>query len=624
MFSCVLFYFVDAFSTHSHIMHGERIRTSLGSTTSQGFDVQSSRSSTKDAGQRPLHQNWWPVITVAALDKTRPNAIELLNKRLVIWRAGDEEDNDDVSGGWSCLDDMCSHRFAPLSEGRIVENNSGGSAACSNSGASKNCLQCAYHGWQFDNDGSTLLVPQAPRKNASPVKSYPVRKALGILWVWSDTNPESFPLAESIQLPSSPLLERYVKCNGDSWFMRDLPYGMELLGENLLDLSHLPFSHHGVGGLNREDDKYITIRKLSYNEREQNARKETLATTLVHTDEDGVGVMKGLSYVTPLIQGEVEDAFQMDPTFIGMKNIPAMGITTEASTTVAFYDPFHVRYHRNPTADTGRAFNVELFMCPTATGKSRVFLINASEMFLPISQPEHKEEGFIRKKLSTLKQLKPSALKARLMTKVISSKFGGWRGHMVSHAIFDGDGIFLHKQGDRMAREALTYKDYCTPSSADVLVNSYRRWLQSCAKKTLDCDDISFEEKENLVNAATATSSTYDDNLPRSQMLDRYHSHTKHCKVCTTALKKFERKREMMSVANIAMIGASGASGILTASLTVLSMYGMGLGRPLLRVFGLSFLGSLAAVYGTQKEKLKLQKLIQQFYFEDYIHAEKD
>jgi hypothetical protein len=29
-------------------------------------------------------------------------------------------------------------------------------------------------------------------------------------------------------------------------FMQDLPYGMELLGENLLDLSNLPFSHHFV------------------------------------------------------------------------------------------------------------------------------------------------------------------------------------------------------------------------------------------------------------------------------------------------------------------------------------------------------------------------------------------
>lgn len=32
------------------------------------------------------------------------------------------------------------------------------------------------------------------------------------------------------------------------WFVRDLPYGYDALVENLLDPSHVPFSHHGVMG----------------------------------------------------------------------------------------------------------------------------------------------------------------------------------------------------------------------------------------------------------------------------------------------------------------------------------------------------------------------------------------
>ena len=34
---------------------------------------------------RPLTQNWWPVSLLTALDKTKPNAIELLGKKLVLW-----------------------------------------------------------------------------------------------------------------------------------------------------------------------------------------------------------------------------------------------------------------------------------------------------------------------------------------------------------------------------------------------------------------------------------------------------------------------------------------------------------------------------------------------------------
>ena len=34
---------------------------------------------------RPLTQNWWPVSLLTALDKSKPNAIELLGKKLVLW-----------------------------------------------------------------------------------------------------------------------------------------------------------------------------------------------------------------------------------------------------------------------------------------------------------------------------------------------------------------------------------------------------------------------------------------------------------------------------------------------------------------------------------------------------------
>ena len=45
----------------------------------------SSSAQQKKDNIRPLTQNWWPVSLVSALDQTKPNAIELLDKKLVLW-----------------------------------------------------------------------------------------------------------------------------------------------------------------------------------------------------------------------------------------------------------------------------------------------------------------------------------------------------------------------------------------------------------------------------------------------------------------------------------------------------------------------------------------------------------
>ena len=58
--------------------------TSTDSSTTSSIDT--ATSSTKDNNIiRPLTQNWWPVSLLTALDKTKPNAIELLGKKLVLW-----------------------------------------------------------------------------------------------------------------------------------------------------------------------------------------------------------------------------------------------------------------------------------------------------------------------------------------------------------------------------------------------------------------------------------------------------------------------------------------------------------------------------------------------------------
>jgi pheophorbide a oxygenase len=208
-----------------------RVSTRLAVASSSTEEISSDtkqpdEASNSDCKIRPLHQNWWPVTATYALDPSRPNPVELLSMKLVLFR--------NSAGEWKCLQDRCAHRFAPLSEGRIVETKGG-----------KSCLQCAYHGWEFGDDGSCQKVPQAESLNTKPVQPYPVRVEAGMVFVWADPDTSG----DSIPIPTFPLLDQWVEARGEnSCFMRDLPYGYELLAENLLDLAHLPFSHHGVGG----------------------------------------------------------------------------------------------------------------------------------------------------------------------------------------------------------------------------------------------------------------------------------------------------------------------------------------------------------------------------------------
>lgn len=81
---------------------------------------------------------WTPITPVSYLDPSRPLPLMLLGQPLVIWRH--------ATAGWLVMSDMCPHRLAPLSEGRLE---AGGTR-----------LACAYHGWEFNQAGTCTRVPQ--------------------------------------------------------------------------------------------------------------------------------------------------------------------------------------------------------------------------------------------------------------------------------------------------------------------------------------------------------------------------------------------------------------------------------------------------------------------------------
>ena len=167
---------------------------------------------------------WHPLFYIKDLKKAEPNRFTLLDQDLVIWWEASTQQ-------WRCFQDQCPHRLAPLSEGRI---NSQGQ------------LECPYHGWSFSGEGNCEHIPQqvdgskAETSRRACAKSLPVALHQDMLFVYGG-KPEN---AAKVEVPSVGPIED----QDPSWVIidtfRDVPYDALTLLENVLDPSHLPYTHH--------------------------------------------------------------------------------------------------------------------------------------------------------------------------------------------------------------------------------------------------------------------------------------------------------------------------------------------------------------------------------------------
>jgi phenylpropionate dioxygenase-like ring-hydroxylating dioxygenase large terminal subunit len=171
---------------------------------------------------------WYPLFYLRDLDRSKPQRFTLLDIDLVIWW-------EPQSAAWRAMEDRCPHRLVPLSEGRITNDG---------------LLECPYHGWAFAGTGECKHIPQqslgeaAETSQRACVRSFPTAERQGMLFVF----PGQAANAESTPIPIIEALEE----DPDSWTLfdtfRDLPYDALTLLENVLDPSHLPYTHHNSVG----------------------------------------------------------------------------------------------------------------------------------------------------------------------------------------------------------------------------------------------------------------------------------------------------------------------------------------------------------------------------------------
>ena len=291
-----------------------------------GFDLETQQK--KGEGEKyDFERKWYPIGVESDFEwrvsRREPIEIWLLGKRYVVWRKPKLSRGETAQ--WSVSIDLCPHRLAPLSEGRI-EGDEGN-------------LLCSYHGWQFDcGTGDCTALPQAAESLEGKIRSnqqcglkiLPCRSKYGLLWVWpaEEGEPEGDPMEIE---PLEALESEEIEAVDNQWYVRDLKYDWDTFIENILDPTHVPFAHHGIQGSRYKPSQF--------------------GLKLVRSEGEG-GIRANLAPMDPKLANDPEELAKQEGSFI------------------EFVPPFLCRYNFL-NLPKNRAFNLCVIGVPTRPGHVR-------------------------------------------------------------------------------------------------------------------------------------------------------------------------------------------------------------------------------------------------------------
>ena len=170
---------------------------------------------------------WYPAGTSADVGDA-PVRRRMLGQDFVLFR--------DSGGTVHCLADTCIHRGASLGLGKVKGD----------------CIQCPYHGWQFDGDGNCRKIPSLGSNARIPararVDAYPTVEKYGLIFTFLGDIPEAercpiLPIPE--YGPDGPLPGWSATIQQFAW---NFDYQRSM--ENGIDAAHNEYVHdtHGFSG----------------------------------------------------------------------------------------------------------------------------------------------------------------------------------------------------------------------------------------------------------------------------------------------------------------------------------------------------------------------------------------
>lgn len=160
---------------------------------------------------------WYVIGTPGDFVANKHKKVTVWSKNYVVWK--------NIDGKYNCLDDVCSHKGASLSGGKIHNN----------------CAVCPYHGYEFNSNGTLVKVPGL-NFHSSPiydVSKYSIIEKNG--WVYLNT------MQTNISNPEMQINifeeEEFAKNFSVVHLNMDFNCYSRILSENSLDVMHIGFVH---------------------------------------------------------------------------------------------------------------------------------------------------------------------------------------------------------------------------------------------------------------------------------------------------------------------------------------------------------------------------------------------
>ncbi len=167
-----------------------------------------------------IPNQWYAILESNEIKPGKVVGVTRMGEKLVAWRT--------AAGDLAVMKDQCPHRGVAFSEGKL----------------NGDCIQCPFHGFEYDKTGACTLVPAnghlAEPPRALHVQSYPVREQHGFVYIWWGESRQEFPPVPWFESIGEELVYTTLKDHWANHYARAI--------ENQLDVVHLPFIHHNTIG----------------------------------------------------------------------------------------------------------------------------------------------------------------------------------------------------------------------------------------------------------------------------------------------------------------------------------------------------------------------------------------
>ncbi len=207
---------------------------------------------------------WYPIAISTDVNTKKPTGLRRLGMELVLWR--------DMDGNVVVQDARCPHKGANLGDGRLKGN----------------AVECPYHGFLFNSEGTCTLTPAMGRNARIPgslkIRSYPVQERHGLIWMWWGDDRPAHERPDIIA--PREIKEHEGLYSTISW---EKPVHYTRYIESVQEFYHVTYVHRDHW-LNYLDFNFLygTLRKLGVDGKQNFLKATMIHNHHVETDDDGM------------------------------------------------------------------------------------------------------------------------------------------------------------------------------------------------------------------------------------------------------------------------------------------------------------------------------------------------